>query len=155
MSWLQKHWLNLWARGSILCYSQKCNFLYSLPSRIFLVEFPESLLEPFPVILSNFLDSRVHIILYFVLEKGLNEVLNLLLGETHLMEFSYPENIVHIICTCKVCLEYDSCYLEHKHRYLKVLTGVAHVSWVTGTPISWKFKNKRNTWLILLLVCLY
>ena len=26
---------------------------------------------------------------------------------------------------------------------------------ITGSPISWKFKNKRNTWFILLLVCLY
>ena len=28
-------------------------------------------------------------------------------------------------------------------------------NYATGTPISWKFKNKRNTWFILLLVCLY
>ena len=26
---------------------------------------------------------------------------------------------------------------------------------LTGTPISWKFKNKRNTCFVLLLVCLY
>ena len=25
----------------------------------------------------------------------------------------------------------------------------------TGSPISWKFRNKRNTWFILVLVCLY
>ena len=52
----------------------------------------------------------------------------------------------NVMFLCKFVLRFligDS--ISRDHKYEKP----------TGSPISWKFKNKRNTWFVLLLVCLY
>ena len=40
-------------------------------------------------------------------------------------------------------------------KFAHVTVSLAWWCFNTGSPISWKFKNKRNTWFILLLVSLF